>query len=381
MSQRATRVPAGGWRIAALALVVATTGCAEEATDDSAEAPVRGLVTTVVQMTEDTTVRRYPGVLEPGELNLLSFEVGGKLGRLDLVVGQRVGAGDLLAQLDKTQFEVAIQNRRAAVDEAQAVLEQDEDDLERAQTLLDRQAGTVVARDAARTDVRTSRAQLEQAEKDLVSAEEDLADTSMYAPFDGIINAVEVDSFATVGAGEVVLSMYEETTYEVSFSVSFDVVADIVVGTPAEVRLADDPSVVLEAVVSELGERAGTVSSFPVVVTLRETNPLIKAGMAVEVSFEFSLPAAEGFLIPISAAVLEGQLPEGAGPPGTVTPMPMFVYDPETSTVRRREVKMAGLRDNRFLIIEGLQEGERVAVAGVSFLHDGMKVRLLEPRE
>ncbi|MEM9784076.1 MAG: efflux RND transporter periplasmic adaptor subunit [Pseudomonadota bacterium] len=330
----------------------------------------------MVEEFEETVVRRYPGVLEPGEVNVLAFEVGGRMGRMTLDVGERVEQGQLLAALDVEQFETEIENRVAAVEEAEATLAQAQLDLQRSQQLLDRGAGTVVQRDEDRTSVNTSRAQLTQAQKQLTAAEEDLADSKLYSPFNGIIDEIEVDSFATVSAGETVLSLYEQTDYEVAFSVSFDVIGRLVVGTPATVRLADDPTVTLAAVVSELGERAGQVASFPVVVRLTEISPLIKAGMAVEVAFEFDLPADRGHLIPISAAIPEGQVPEGAGP-NAVVPLEVYVYDPPTGTVMRRQVTMAGIRGNQFLIIEGLDVGERVATKGVAFLREGMEVRLL----
>ncbi|MEM6944186.1 MAG: efflux RND transporter periplasmic adaptor subunit [Pseudomonadota bacterium] len=350
--------------------------CVPEEEKSEEEAPIRGLVTRLVADIEETTVRRYPGVLEPAEVNPLSFEVGGRLGRLTLDVGQRVEDGQLLAALDAEQFETRIENRQAAVEEAEATLAQAEDDLERSQQLLDRGVGTVVARDEDRTEVLQARAQLVQSEKDLASAREDLADSKLYAPFAGIIDTIEIDSFSTVSAGETILSVYQQQDYEISFSVSFDVIGQLVVGTPAAIRLADDPSVVLAGVISELGERAGTVSSFPVVVRLEETSPLIKAGMAVEVSFEFELPTESGHLIPISAAIPDVEIPEDAGP-GTVSDLEVFVFDEATSTVRRRGVKMGGIRGNEFLIIQGLEAGERVATKGVTFLRDGMEVRLL----
>ena len=364
-------------RVGMLPLVILLAGCLPEADDEEAgPPPVRGLVTTKVQAFDETTVRRYPGVLEPGEVNVLSFEVGGRLGRLALDVGQRVKAGELLAELDAEQFRTAIENRTAAVEEAQATLSQAEEDLARSQQLLDRGAGTRVTRDEDRTQVLQARAQLTQAEKNLTSAREDLDDSKLIAPFDGVIDAIEAESFATVNAGETVLSLYEETDYEVSFSVSFDVIGRLVVGTPATVRLADDPETELEGVVSEIGERAGTVSSFPIVVRLQRVVPVIKAGMAVEVSFEFPLPEAKGYLIPISAAIPDGQIPEEAGP-NTVVPLEVFVFDAATSTVTRRQIKMAGLRGNQFLVIDGLSLGEHVATKGVTFLREGMEVKLL----
>ena len=368
--------------LAILSIVgIGFSGClpTEEETTETPP-PVRGLVTALVEEVEQTTIRRYPGVLEPGEVNVLSFEVGGRMGRMALDVGESVTEGQLLAELDAEQFQVQIESREAVVAESKATLVQAEANLERSEKLLERGTGTAVRRDEDRTAVMQNRARLTQAEKDLAAAREDLADAKLFAPFDGLVDSIEVDSFTTVTAGQTILSVYQQTDYEVSFSVSFDIVAQLVVGTPAIIRLADDPSITLAGVVSELGERAGQVSSFPVVVKLTEISPLIKAGMAVEVSFEFPLPSAQGHLIPISAAIPDVEIPEDAGP-NSVVEFEVFVFDPASSTVVRRRVTMAGIRDNRFLIIKGVKVGERVATRGVAFLRDGMEVRLLADRE
>ncbi|MEM1362773.1 MAG: efflux RND transporter periplasmic adaptor subunit [Pseudomonadota bacterium] len=372
-----SRFRRNGSLILVTAVLVVMAGCLPEKEQEISPAPIRGLVTVLVSAADDSITRRYPGVLEPSELNTLSFEVAGRLGRLNLSVGQQVTQGDLLAQLDSRQFDVTIENRKASIEEVQARLVQLQDDLARSEQLLTRGVVTRVQRDEDATALREAQAQLVQAEKDLASAEEDLADTSLYAPFDGIISSVNVDSFATVGSGTVIATLYEQSAYEVSFSVNFETVAQLGVGKEATIRLADDPTIALTAEVSEIGKRADTVSSFPVVVRLTEDHPLIRAGMAVEVEFEIEIPAEEGFLIPVSAAIPEGQIPELASIT-SVTPLEVYVFEPDTSTVTRRAVSMGGIRDNRFLIVDGLTEGERVASAGVTFLREGMEVKLLE---
>lgn len=365
----------------ASALALCLLGCSEQSdTEGASQPPIRGLITVEVAEAQKTVRRRYPGILEPTDITSLSFEVAGRLQEVDLVVGQRVEKGQILARLDSEQFEIEIENRLAAVREAEVMLSQKREDLERAQALLDRGAGTRVVRDTARTDVQTSEARLDQAREDLASAQESLADATLVQPFDGVINSVEVSSFATVASGVEVVTVYEDDAFEVSFSVNFDALSSMVVGTPATLRLADNPSIILDAVVSELGERADTVSSFPATVELRETHPSIRAGMAVEVALEFNLPAEQGFPIPLTAAILEGEIDENVGP-RTPSALEVYVFDPATSTVVRRDVMMAGIRDNQLLIIDGLEPGERVAAKGVTFLHDGMRVNLIENPE
>lgn len=365
----------------ALLATVLIAGCGDGATKtETQEPPVRGLITTIVAAEEKTTRRRYPGVLEPTDISVLSFEVAGKLEELNLQVGQRVEKGAVLAELDSAQFEATVKSNEASVAQAQALLEQAKDNLERKTALLRTRATTRVSVDDAETDVRTKAASLTQAERALDNAREDLTKTKLYAPFDGIINSVDSESFQTVAVGTQITSVYDASSYEVSFSVNFEVVSQLVVGTPATVRLADDPSVMLKAVVSELGERADTVSSFPVIVKLEQLHPLIRAGMAVEVNLEFKLPETTGFLVPITAAVTDQPIPENAAP-NQPNDIGFYVFDPDTSTVRRRKAVVAGIRENKFLVIDGLKPGERVATAGVSFLRDGMRVKLLEPAE
>ncbi len=223
-----------------------------------------------------------------------------------------------------------------------------------------------------------SKARLEQAIKLRDAARETLAKTTIASPIDGVINSVDAVSFSTVSPGAPMLSLYSPDQFEVSFSVNFDTVSQLVVGTPAQIRQADLPSMSLEAVVSELGSRADTVSSFPVVLRLLETDPILKAGMAVEASIELPLPADRGFTVPLSAILKKGQIgvpSDHVGGPGRAR---VYVYDRDSQAVKEREIAIGGVRENAVIVVEGLSIGDRVASAGVSFLRDGMTVKLLD---
>jgi multidrug efflux pump subunit AcrA (membrane-fusion protein) len=81
-----------------------------------------------------------------------------------------------------------------------------------------------------------------------------------------------------------------------------------------------------------------------------------------------------GFLIPLGVLVPEGGKDIGR------TAM-VFVYDSATSTVRRRKITAGGIRDNQLVVTDGLSAGEIVASAGVSYLVEGQKVKLLPLQE
>lgn len=352
----------------------ALAGCREE--EANTEPVVRGLKVYEVADAERTQTRRFPGVLEPSALTVLSFEIGGRLAELDLAVGQRVPAGATIAMLDPQTLNLQVEAAEAAVVQSGVSASNAAETLARQEELLERGTVTRVAVDDARTQAEAAAAALVQAEKSLETAIENLKKAELRSPYDAIVNSVEAMSFATIAAGSPIATVYSADTFEVSFSVNFDAASELVVGKPATVRLADRPDVALDAVVTEIGARADAVSSFPLVLELTETDPILKAGMAVEVAIDFPLPAQQGYPLPLSALIKDGQSgsPGGNGGPARAG---VFVYNPDSSTVGRREVTFGGIRENMIVVTDGLQPGDLVASAGVSFLKEGQEVKLL----
>lgn len=351
---------------------------------DSQQGPtteiVRGLKTHLVEERHDVTTRRYPSVLQPAEITTQSFEVSGQLMAVDLTIGQAVARDEVLAELDPRSLQLQVEGTQAGLEQAQSAADNASSSLGRQEELFKRGVVTKATVEKAQSDAEVSASQVVQAQKQLENAKDNLARTQILAPFDGYINSVEVESYVNVGPGTPIVTLYRSGGYEVSFSVSYDVVNAIAVGKRATIRLADDPSVVLAAHVTEVATRADTVSSFPIVVALEETSADLRAGMAVEVGIEFAVDGGEGLLVPLSVLALTGHdQPLGEAPkPGETREIFVFVYDSTNSTVRKRSVRVAGIRENDIIVVDGLAPGERVASAGVSFLHDGQRVRLLD---
>ncbi|MEM7267855.1 MAG: efflux RND transporter periplasmic adaptor subunit [Pseudomonadota bacterium] len=362
-----------------LVLAALSVGLLSACEEEAAEAPeplIRGLKTHLVQDVEQTTTRRYPSLLQPAEISTLSFEVGGRLEEIALSVGQRVEAGQVLASLDPAALQLQVEASEAGLAQLEAEAKNAKEQAERSAELLERGVVTKADADKDATDALTAAAAVVQAKRNLDQAVDNLDNATLSAPFTGILNSVEVDSFTTVSAGAPVATLYATDAFEVSFSVSFEVVNRLAVGKPVKIRLADTPDITLTGHVSELGARADTVSSFPVVARLDETHPSIKAGMAVELSMEFTVPSGSGFPLPLTVLPMTGQVDEEAGPEDP-SDVEIFVFDPETSTVKSRMITIGGVRENALIAIQGVEVGDRVASAGASFLRDGMKVKLL----
>lgn len=198
----------------------------------------------------------------------------------------------------------------------------------------------------------------------------------MLAPFSGTIAGVEVKSFAQVTAGQSIVTLYSDDSFEMDFLVPSGTFQTLALRQPVTVKVADRPDLSLNGEIKELGSKAQQVSAFPVVVRLKNSVPGLNAGMSVEVAIEEPLigGSASGFLLPLTALVPEG----GKDLQGVAH---VFLYDGTNSTVKKRQITAGGIRDNRLVVTEGLGTGDIVASAGVSYLVDGQKVKLLPLQE
>ncbi len=362
---------------AALALGLLLTACGDDKNGSANEPPViRGLKTTVVKAQERSTERKYPSVLQPSSISTLSFEIAGNLAEFKLDVGQIVRKGDVLARINPTTLMLQVESAEAAMRQAQSAAQTSAQDYERNLALLKKGIVTKAAADKARNEAQSAKEKLVQAKKQLETANENLTKAVLKAPFDGIINTVEVNSFANVSPGATIATIYSVEAFEASFTVTYDVINLLTIGKKATIRLADNPAISLDAHVSELGARADTVSSFPAVVRLNSSDTSLKAGMAVEISLEFPIEKGTGYLLPLTVLDMEGQIEKPARK-DAVGQAYVYVYDKATATVNRRAVTISGVRENSLIIVDGLQLGEHVASAGVSFLRDGQSVKLL----
>lgn len=362
-------------------LCLGLAACGGEETGDSAPPPVRGLKVFEVTSTAATMVRRYPSVVQPADESKLSFEISGQLSEVTLDVGSRVKAGDVLLRLDPTTLRFELQQARAALEQAEATSKNATTDFSRKEQLLASGNTTKAAYDAAEANLKSAAAQVEQARQQYAISEERLHKSELKAPFDGVIASVDAKSFANVSPGQAILTLYSQNAFEVAFSVPASVINALEPGDQATVVVTDLANVQLEGRIKELGSRAGQVSAFPAVVALEESDPGLKAGMAAEVTLNVGLlNGTVGYLVPIrcfaleeSKALQDGQsLRDTHGGQAQV-----YVFDAENSTVHARTVRTAGVRGNMIIVTGGLNEGEIIAAAGVSYLHDGQKVRRL----
>jgi RND family efflux transporter MFP subunit len=330
---------------------------------------VRAIKTITVAERGAGQSRRFPGVIEAVDTSSLSFEVGGNTREILVDVGDRVKAGQVLATLDETPFRLNVDAAEAEVSRTKANLAEKKTDFDRQDTLYKKEWVSKAAFDQAKAAHDSAASEVSYATSKLNLALRDLEKTALRAPFDGVIAAREGDPFQEVARGEKIFDIYIEGAMQVRLSVPETAIENINLGLPATVSFPNERIPPLEGRVSEVGTVATEANAFTVKVALATSPEPLRPGMTAEASMLLGSEAGDqSFLLPLSA------IAPGAEPGRGY----VFVFDAATSTVRRAEVRGGGgVRDDRILISEGVAAGDVVAVAGVSFLRDGQRVKLL----
>lgn len=354
------------------------SGCGEQEAEQ--ELPPRAIRWMEVTGDLPAEERVISGIVTAIEETSLAFEVGGTVLDVEVRLGDEVKRDDVLARLDPEPFELAVRDAEAELADVIARREAAEANYERTLALFEANVTSrqELDRDTAQKDSTASRVDAARARLNL--AQRDLRRSVLRAPFDGSISVRSVDPAMEIASGAVAFEMdSRESGLRVEVQVPETLISRVARGAEVEVQFPSAavgtggaPPAAVRAVISEVGSRAGSGNAFPVRADFVERPPGVRPGMTAEV--QLSLASAEtgslgidGFLVPFSAVhVGEGEQ------------FAVFVFDEDSSSVQRRPVETGGVRDNDVAVLSGLESGDVIATAGVSFLSDGQTVRLLE---
>ena len=338
-----------------------------------AEPPVRAIKTMVVKELAGDQIRKIAGLTESSIVTDLAFQVGGRIVTMSKDVGDRVEKGAVIATLDAEPFELRIRTAKGKVADADAKLKDSEAKFKQQSTLYDQGFATKTAYDTALSSFNSAKSALDVAKAELELAERDVRLTTLTSPINGSVTEKYVEQFAETSAGQKVVQISADGGLKVNVSVPEGLVRRLGVDDPVEVAFPTLQGRIEPGKITEIGTRAGTTNSFPVTIVLdNSATPDLQPGLTTEVTFKFKTQATgKALLLPVTAVVAT----EAQGG-GTV-----FVFDKGAGVVRQKKIQVVNVRNNELEVAGDVKVGDIVATAGVSFLVDGMKVKLLDPTQ
>lgn len=222
----------------------------------------------------------------------------------------------------------------------------------------------------ARSEVDDRTSRLEVARTNLAAAEQDLADSVLRAPFGGIITRRRIEAYTSVQAKQPIADLQDLSLMEVVINVPERVVASHAPASGAKAIFEGPAQATVPLTLKSFSlESDPLTQSYEVVLSLDAlpTGINVLPGMGVTV-VPAPLPdtAAKSITVPISGVTGIG---DGRGMVWTVA---------ANGAVGPRTVQLGEIRGGEILVVSGLVAGERIVVAGVSELREGMLVRPLD---
>ena len=355
--------------LAGVSAAVLFIGCggSKEASVEDYIRPIK--VVAIGEEVPSADQRRFPGIVQAAESAVLSFQVSGKVLTVNKKEGDSVGFGEVLATIDPEPFELLVQSADADLMKREVDYRNRVKDYERKLALSKKGAVTAADLDLAQANRDAAQSSVTMARSALDIARRDLRNTVLRAPYDGSVSSRSIEPYVDVASGREVFRVDAKGALEVELRVPENVINRLSLGSTGSVTFSTLRGVEIEGIVSEIGSRAVEANAFIVTLRLASRPVGLHPGMTAEA--KMSLPGLTdegGHLLPATAIV-----------PGTTPDRDfVFVYDPQTKSVRKTFVTIAGGQENMALVVDGIAEGDIVAVAGASFLSDGMKVRLLD---
>lgn len=351
--------------LSAFLFVFGMTGCSpsEKAPKNELIRPVRTLTVTLQNAIMG---REFSGVVDADRKVDLSFRVGGTLAELPVLEGDHVEAKQMLARLDQTDFNIQLKAMQADFDRSLG-------EYQRAKTLLERKI-------LSRADFDKVESQYLVAEAQLKKAQQELAYSSLLAPFEGYIAKRHIENFSEVAPRTPVLTLMDldslVVTIEVPESVMIQVqrkgVRPALYATFEGHESSEFPLTIKEVATQP---NPGT-QTYPVTLSLPPINTLnVLPGMTAVVGvrpFEKRIGNNDIAYLPTQAVLEDSQ--------GRY----VFVAVPQddgVAVIERKTVELGDISAFGIQVTSGLAEGDKVVTAGMSQIVPGMQVLLMDSEQ
>lgn len=295
----------------------------------------------------------------------LSIAVGGLVETVHVEAGDRVEAGTLLVSIDPELARHELARRQAASQQAQVEKAEAERRLDEAEALINRRsiAESEVENRRAAVDAANARLAQRQAEQALQRAQLDRHQVK--APFAGAINRKLTNAGEWVEPGRVLVELVNLENLRIDFAAPQDVFARLTLETPIQLQLAGQSAAIAGRIlrivpVTDPQARSFVIHAQPTKATA------MTPGMSARGTLHLSGPE-QAVVIPRDALLRD--------PSGRTT---VWTLDrsAEAPAARERKVTVEAAFGDRVALASGLEAGEEVIVRGNSRLQEGQRVRV-----
>ena len=341
------------------ALILGMVACSPK--QEAAE-PIRSVKLITVGSSELNVQGEYAAEVRARTESRLAFRVGGKILARQAEAGQRVQAGQVLAEVDVQDYALAAQAAQALAIGARAQRDLAASDYKRYEALLAQNFISAAELERRSAGLKAAQSSLEQALSQAQSQANQAGYAKLLATTSGVVTGVEAEPGQVVSAGQSVLRFAHDGPRDAVFAVPEHVVGRLKLGQKMSVTVGSTPQS-FQGRVREIGASADPATrTFTVKLALEKAE---------------SLPL--GITLNVQAPQLAGSQPDVTKLPTSALRQDaqgtaVWVLDEATMTVNSQVVQLGPVNGNDVAVVSGLTPGQKVVSAGVHVLSPGQKV-------
>jgi RND family efflux transporter MFP subunit len=344
-----------------ISLLIILCGCGASQEDSVPAAKPRSVRVSNLTSRDLPILVNSVGRLSPDRQVVLSAQVPGILMHYDADVGRKVAQKEPLVKLDDTDYTLALNEARANHLAAQVRLTAARNAFDRARRLLPENAITPELYDQSEAEYKSTKALVAQLNTMLALAQRRLDKTTISAPFDGYVTQRFVEVGQNVAIGDPLMTVAGMKTMRVKIYVNELDYVHLDEDDPVTVTVEAFSQTPTIGRVDKIGIQADArTNTFEVEILVDNPDFRLKAGLTARVVIQTKV-IPDAVMIAQNAVIFRENRKE------------VFVVGPD-NIAQAREVKLGRVEGSRVRVLEGLQPGETIVVAGGPYLKQGDKV-------
>lgn len=355
--------------IVLIGMVASQTGRAAEDAKKPKDAPITLELapSDIVSVVETSMIQplALAGTLTPVRQTAINAEVEGVLADVMVRTGQPVKAGETLARFEKSDLANQFAARQANLERSRAEMQLAEKNRERSANLLKQGFISPNSFDATENSLAAATAQFKADEAQASVARKALGDSTVRAPFSGILSERKVEPGTRVGINQRLFSVVDLSEMELEAAVPVSSLAAVKTGQEVTLTAEGFGGHPMKGHVERIAPTADSASRMvSVYVRIKNPDGLLKGGMFGQ----GQLALAKVDHAPV--------LPFGAIR-GMTTPEP-FVLTVENGKAVKHAVKLGILNElaKQAVVERGVPAGATVVIAKIENIKPGQAIKL-----
>ena len=366
------------------AVIMSVSGCGKRNDVPTSAARTNVTVSQVKTQTIEETAT-YTGELKAAESTSVSVKVSGVVEAVYCEIGDYVNAGDILLQIDRTDYLTqynqantaylsVLSQSKALIDSAQIEYNNAKINCDNQKVLYDNGAISKIAYDSAVTRFENAKINLNSAKEQsglnsaraaLDAAENSLGYTTVYAPISGYISTKNTNVGQMASPGVEIFSIKNTSTVNAQLNVAESVIPKVSVGAKAIVNVKSIDSSVEGVVTIASPTKNPQTGMYNVSIAIENPEDVLKDGMFADITLTIS-DAVDALIIP-SDAILENENGQ------------KYVFVADDGVAVKKEIVVGIITEEYTEILKGIQEGDKVIVSGKEYLSDeNSKIKIVK---